>query len=187
MPSEPFLPEESAHEVCWLCPALRCPAGAFDVFERPTGECAFDPADGFRYTAERIPVCVHPSKVGLPPGRYASHGEPVPAPLPRRAPPPPPVAPLPFPAPARPPAPSVLVATLRRRLGRRRPPSPYTGAQPAGLPQDLADLARWVHELAAAAPPDELAEELAGAVGAALGRFPEGEVLAVLRGSLSGG
>lgn len=61
-----------------MCPSLRFRGGDFDVFERPTSECRFDPVDGFRYTADRVPVCVHPYKVGLPPGRYASCREPLP-------------------------------------------------------------------------------------------------------------
>jgi hypothetical protein len=66
---EPFVDEDSDHDVCWICPSVRFPAGGFDVVERPTRECPFDPADGFRYTAARVPVCVHPYNMGLPAGR----------------------------------------------------------------------------------------------------------------------
>ncbi|MFE4800295.1 tyrosine-type recombinase/integrase [Streptomyces sp. NPDC056708] len=41
------------------------------VYDRPSWECPFDPADGFRYTADRTPACVHPHKVGLEPDRIA--------------------------------------------------------------------------------------------------------------------
>ncbi|MFJ2177019.1 hypothetical protein ACIQVO_28540 [Streptomyces sp. NPDC101062] len=63
------------HAACGICPSRRFPLGEFDVFERPSKECPFDPADGHRYTAERVPVCVHPDKVGLPVGRYKSENE----------------------------------------------------------------------------------------------------------------
>ncbi|WP_329571863.1 hypothetical protein [Kitasatospora sp. NBC_01266] len=58
---------------------------------------------------------------------------------------------------------------------------------PPGLPEDVADLAAWVGQLARYAAPQDLAEVLAGAEAAALTRFPEAEVLAVLRRVLSGG
>lgn len=46
------------------------------MIERPSRDCPFDPADGYRYTAAGVPVCVHPEKVGLPPGEYKSEGTP---------------------------------------------------------------------------------------------------------------
>lgn len=51
------------------------------MFERPTKECPFNPADGHRYTADGTPVCVHPDKVGLPAARYKSEGAPLSATL----------------------------------------------------------------------------------------------------------
>jgi len=59
--------------------------GRFDVRDRPSREYAYDPAVGWRVDATGTAVCVHPYRVGLPPGRYASAGEPLPdltAPLP---------------------------------------------------------------------------------------------------------
>ncbi|MGW4048186.1 hypothetical protein [Streptomyces sp. NPDC004721] len=41
------------------------PHEAFVVYDRPSWQCPFDPADGFRYTADGTPACVHPHKVGL--------------------------------------------------------------------------------------------------------------------------
>ncbi|MFD7713588.1 hypothetical protein [Streptomyces sp. NPDC059786] len=79
MSSEPFIDDErDEHDCCWICPALRWPAGEFDVFERPSAESKFNPADGFRYTSEGVPVCVHAERVGLPPGRYRTEGTPLP-------------------------------------------------------------------------------------------------------------
>ncbi|ORT61933.1 hypothetical protein [Streptomyces sp. CB03238] len=76
---EPFIDDErDDHDCCWICPALRLPAGQFDVFERPTSETRFNPDDGFRYLPCGTPACVHAERVGLPPGRYGSRGEPLP-------------------------------------------------------------------------------------------------------------
>ncbi|MFE0462914.1 hypothetical protein ACFW1A_27040 [Kitasatospora sp. NPDC058965] len=188
MESEPFVDEESDHDVCWICPALRFPAGGFDVYERPTRECPYDPADGFRYTADRVPVCVHPYDVGLPPGRYATDGLPVPAPARRRAAPAPtPTAAeaVPGPEAVRRSAPGALPRRLPFR--RRKPAARYTGAVPSGLPAELDGLAAWVGQLVRGAAPEDLADVLAGAEAAALARFPEDAVLAVMRRALSGG
>ncbi|MDH6115054.1 hypothetical protein P3T36_007343 [Kitasatospora sp. MAP12-15] len=184
--AEPFVDDDSDHDVCWFCPSLRFPAGGFDVFEQPSRECPFDPADGFRYTAARVPVCVHPYKVGLPPGRYGSDGEPVPARALRPTPPGVTGMPLSAPGDAEPGAARTYQAPRSEPRRRRRTPAPYAGALPPGLPQELADLAAWVGRLANRAAPTELAEVLAAAEAAALTRFPEVEVLAVMRRVLSG-
>ncbi|NWF30160.1 hypothetical protein HW130_28540 [Streptomyces sp. PKU-EA00015] len=68
--SEPFAQGED-HPACGICPSKRLPREAFVVYDRPSWECPFDPADGFRYTADRTPACVHPHKVGLEPDRIA--------------------------------------------------------------------------------------------------------------------
>ncbi|MEU7105025.1 hypothetical protein ACFQ2B_18670 [Streptomyces stramineus] len=62
------------HPACGICPSRRFPLGEFDVHERPSSDCPFRPADGHRYTAAGVPVCVHPHKVGIPAGRYKSDG-----------------------------------------------------------------------------------------------------------------
>ncbi|WP_116214952.1 hypothetical protein [Streptomyces olivoreticuli] len=65
------------HPACGICPSRRFPLGAFDVVERPSRDCPFNPADGHRYTPDGVPVCVHPDKVGVPAGRYKTDGLPL--------------------------------------------------------------------------------------------------------------
>lgn len=57
--------------------------------ERPGREFAYDPRIGWRVGPDGTAVCVHPYRVGMPPGRYASAGTalpdltgPAPAPTP---------------------------------------------------------------------------------------------------------
>ncbi|MCX4799654.1 hypothetical protein OG497_38005 [Streptomyces sp. NBC_01242] len=69
---------DTSHAVCDICPSLRLPGGTFDVAPRPSRECPFDPATGWRFTAEKVPVCVHPDRVGLPAAPYASQALPLP-------------------------------------------------------------------------------------------------------------
>ncbi|MEU2835087.1 hypothetical protein ABZ667_41790 [Streptomyces lavendulae] len=45
----------------------------------PCWECPFDPADGFRYTADGTPACVHPNKIGVEPDRIAPAPKPLPS------------------------------------------------------------------------------------------------------------
>lgn len=75
---ESFVDPESDHRCCGICPALRLPRAGFLVFDRPSRDCPFDGQDGHRYTADRIPACVHPDKVGLAPDRIAPPYEPQP-------------------------------------------------------------------------------------------------------------
>lgn len=75
--AEAFVGSDVHHLACGVCPSRSYPVGEFDVLERPSKECPFNPADGHRYTAEGTPVCVHPDKVGLPAGRYKSEGVPL--------------------------------------------------------------------------------------------------------------
>lgn len=65
------------HRACGICPSRRLPLGEFDIAERPSRDFPFSPEDGHRYTAEDVPVCVHPEKVGVPVGRYKSDGVPL--------------------------------------------------------------------------------------------------------------
>lgn len=68
----PFIDPESDYPCCWYYPALRLPREGFLVADRPSRSWPFDAADGFRYTTDgRIPVCVHPGRVGLQPERTA--------------------------------------------------------------------------------------------------------------------
>ncbi|WP_406399725.1 hypothetical protein OH805_11685 [Streptomyces sp. NBC_00879] len=75
--AEPFVDGDVLHLACGICPSRRLAVGEFDVFERPTKECPFNPADGHRYTADGTPVCVHPDRVGLPVARYKSENVPL--------------------------------------------------------------------------------------------------------------
>ena len=64
---------------CVACPIRRFRVGAFDVEHRPKASTRFDPVTGSRTIPESgIPVCVHPERIGLPPGAYASAGAPLP-------------------------------------------------------------------------------------------------------------
>jgi hypothetical protein len=74
--SQPFLVGDG-HQACGICPGRRLPFGEFDVADRPSKDCPFDPTDGHRYTAARVPVCIHPEKVGVPAGRYRTDGVPL--------------------------------------------------------------------------------------------------------------
>ncbi len=67
-------------DTCAVCPAQVLGLGEFDVSDRPGPESRYDPAVGYRVNSATLsPVCVHPFRVGLPVGRYASNHEPVPA------------------------------------------------------------------------------------------------------------
>lgn len=68
--SEPIARGED-HPACGICPATRLPRNSFVVYDRPSWECPFNPEDGLRYTAEGIPACVHPHKLGVAPDRIA--------------------------------------------------------------------------------------------------------------------
>jgi hypothetical protein len=66
---------------CVVCPAQLLGPGAFDVVDRPGQAYRYDPASGYRTNVDTgVPVCVHPFRVGLPPGGYASSAQPLPAP-----------------------------------------------------------------------------------------------------------
>lgn len=84
----PYIDPESDYPVCGVCPSLRFAREDFLIYDRPTREAPFNPADGFRYTAEGTPVCVHPDKIGLTPDRIAPPPEtttPAPPEQPRRS------------------------------------------------------------------------------------------------------
>ena len=170
-----FLTEDDS-DACWICPALRLPAGQFDVYERPTRDCPFDPSSGFRYAGD-IPVCVHPYKVGLPPGHYASAGTVLPDPAPHpRAPErvqaqPVPVRAYPGPAPRPAAVPQADDAAI------------MAGARPA-VPDELLS---WMRGLVADAAPGDLADTLGQAEEAALLRFSAESVVEALRRVLGGG
>ena len=66
---------------CVVCPAQVLGPGRFDVIDRPGPDSQYDPQAGYRinrHTGQA--VCVHPYRVGLPPGAYASANAPLPGP-----------------------------------------------------------------------------------------------------------
>jgi hypothetical protein len=65
-------------DTCGVCPAQLLGPGRFDVLERPGREFAYNPSIGWRVALDGTAVCVHPYRVGMPPGRYASAAEPLP-------------------------------------------------------------------------------------------------------------
>lgn len=67
--------ERWAEDTCVVCPAQRLGLGEFDfdVVDRPSSS-RYDPRIGHRVDTTGAPVCVHPYRVGLPPGAYASSG-----------------------------------------------------------------------------------------------------------------
>ncbi|GAA3803125.1 hypothetical protein GCM10022403_041450 [Streptomyces coacervatus] len=67
----PHTNPDSDYQVCRICPSLRFPREDFVIYDRPNRECPFNQADGYRYTAEGTPACVHPHKIGLEPDRIA--------------------------------------------------------------------------------------------------------------------
>ena len=66
-------------QTCVVCPAQALGPGCFDVVDRPGRDYAYDPGVGWRVDREGTAVCVHPFRVGVAVGRYASAGEAVPA------------------------------------------------------------------------------------------------------------
>jgi hypothetical protein len=75
--AEAFVSGDVHHLACGICPSRSYPIGEFDVVERPSKECPFNPDDGHRYLSDGTPVCVHPDKVGLPAGRFKSENAPL--------------------------------------------------------------------------------------------------------------
>jgi hypothetical protein len=79
MTSDERSPSSLQDATCVVCPAQVLGLGEFDVTDRPGRGNRYHPEVGHRVdTATGVAVCVHPFRVGLPPGRYASDGEPLP-------------------------------------------------------------------------------------------------------------
>lgn len=87
MTERPFVSGDE-RPVCGICPSKRLPRDRFVIFDRPNREAPFNPADGFRYTSDGTPACVHPHKIGEEPDRIAPPPEvtsvPEPVATPRR-------------------------------------------------------------------------------------------------------
>lgn len=65
---------------CVVCPARRLEPGQFDVIDAPARDYRLNRELGYRADKERNPVCVHPYRIGIQPGRYASGDLPLPDP-----------------------------------------------------------------------------------------------------------
>lgn len=63
-----------------MCPARKLGPGQFDVLDRPARDYRLDKEIGWRVDPAGNAVCVHPYRVGLPVGRYASLAAPLPDP-----------------------------------------------------------------------------------------------------------
>ncbi|MCK9876619.1 hypothetical protein MXD59_12660 [Frankia sp. Ag45/Mut15] len=65
--------------LCAVCPAQVHDPGRFDIVDGPAEGGRYDASTGYRRDqASGVPVCIHPGKIGVPSGRYASAGEPWP-------------------------------------------------------------------------------------------------------------
>ncbi|MGH3706744.1 MAG: hypothetical protein ACRDRQ_01275 [Pseudonocardiaceae bacterium] len=65
---------------CVVCPARKLGPGQFDVLDRPARDYRLNRVIGWRVDPAGNAVCVHPYRVGLPVGRYASLDVPLPDP-----------------------------------------------------------------------------------------------------------
>lgn len=66
---------EWVETTCVVCPAQQLGLGCFDVVDQPGPRYRYDAQRGHRIDAETgVAVCVHPFRVGLAPGAYASAG-----------------------------------------------------------------------------------------------------------------
>jgi hypothetical protein len=65
-------------DTCAVCPAQILAPGAFDVVARPGLRYPYRPDLRWRADPNGTPVCVHPYRVGMPTGAYASAGTPAP-------------------------------------------------------------------------------------------------------------
>ncbi len=71
--------EQWADDTCVVCPAQVLGLGQFDVTDRPGPSSRYDRDLEYRVdVGTGVPVCVHPYRVGLPPGAHCSAGVPVP-------------------------------------------------------------------------------------------------------------
>jgi hypothetical protein len=156
---------EWADACCSVCPAQTLGAGQFDVAPRPYHGQAFRD-DGMRVdAASGTPTCVHPFRVGLPPGEYASGGQPVPLlPVEGRRPIPALGHPLSMPYELFVPSPDQLV-----------------------LPEQAQDLEGWLIAMLRTAPNAAMASALDQAETIAAQRFTGEQIVAALRRVLTGG
>jgi hypothetical protein len=156
---------EWADSCCGVCPAQKLPVGQFDVIAAPGSGYQYDPALDVRVdVVTKKPTCVHPFRVGLPPGLYLSAGTEVPAPGAER--------------PARP------VREPGRRPRTRSAVFTPTPEQLV-LPEQLDDLEGWLIAMLRTARPNEMDSALKQAESIASERFSSGDIIAALRRVLS--
>ncbi|RFU41255.1 hypothetical protein DZF91_12820 [Actinomadura logoneensis] len=149
-----------------ICPAQKLALGEFDVVDRPGARYGFDRDRGYRVDiATGFPVCVHPFRVGLEPGPYASAAAGWPDPA---APPPDPLDPSQAPRPS----------------GARRAVFTPTPEQ-LELPESADDLEAWLIAILRTARADELASALDQAETAAAQRFNADQIVKALRRALA--
>ncbi|GAB3278359.1 hypothetical protein GCM10027589_04440 [Actinocorallia lasiicapitis] len=150
-------------DCCTVCPAQELGLGEFDVADRPLPSHRFDAETGRRVDAVTgVAVCVHPFRVGLPAGCYASAGEPLPVEA---------VVPA-----AKPRSVGVRVEmpAVRREL--------FTPtAEHLVLPDQEDLLEGWLVAILRTAKPDELHSAVEVAEAAASGRFGSAPVVEALR------
>lgn len=88
MESDGTLAPWNEADICAVCPGNVHGPGHFDVADGVASNSRYDTSTGYRRdTTTGTPVCVHPEKIGIPPGRYASAGEPFPTTEPTPEPP----------------------------------------------------------------------------------------------------
>jgi hypothetical protein len=157
---------EWADACCAVCPAQMLGPGAFDVAPKPFRGQSFR-ADGVRVDgATGVPTCVHPFRVGLPPGAYASAGQPLPE----------------------------LAAAADAGEGEGRRPIPPTGrpllmprevfmpsAEQLVLPAEPEDLEGWMIAMLRTAPDAAMASALDQAETIAAQRFSGEQIVTALR------
>jgi hypothetical protein len=67
-------------DTCVVCPARKLAPGEFDVIDAPARDYRLNRQVGYRTDEAGHAVCVHPYRIGIAPGRYASGDVPLPDP-----------------------------------------------------------------------------------------------------------
>ncbi|TDD37912.1 hypothetical protein E1287_07595 [Actinomadura sp. KC06] len=148
---------EWADDCCVICPAQKHGFGEFDVVDRTQVRYAFDAEVGCRIDqVTQVPVCVHPFRVGLAPGLYASAGHPL--------------AEQRGPDPDEPPRPVV-----------ERPPVFTPSPEQLVLPESVDDLEGWLIAMLRTAAHHEMASALNQAEAIAGERFTGEQIVQALR------
>jgi len=177
-------PEGWADACCTVCPAQRLDPGEFDVVEPPLPGQAF--VDGIRVMAlQDTPICIHPWRVGLPPGRYASAGAPLPSELQR----PTNGCLMRHPDSGEHPYRVGMPAGAYKSAGVPVPnlnsPAPAPTPEALELPERLEDLEGWLVAVLRSVPPERMFGAVARAEREAGERFPPRDVVTAMRRVMS--